>query len=122
MEYRKWEWESDGYSLGHDFVGASCVIAGKCSRCDERKTTEHNFEDGICIVCGKKQEIQKKKVETKGNNSYIYLDSSDYDFSRAVVAAQSLVKDRLNSPSTAKFPFPIILLDMIGMIKVTMLL
>lgn len=86
--------ETEGAALGHDFVGATCTVSGRCSRCGEFGTLEHQYSiNGICNICGEKKP-----------RNWIYLDSDDDDFWRAVVAAQNIVKDELKSPSSAKFP------------------
>lgn len=57
------------------------------------KIGNHEYLSDKCIYCGAKKE-----------KTYLYLDSDDDDFWYAVSAAQELVKEKLKSPSTAKFP------------------
>lgn len=65
-------------------------------------------------------EIYKNKIETQSGssttktddisnlaNSFRTIDSDDDNFWYAVTAAESLVKDKLKAPSTAKFPSPV---------------
>ena len=58
-----------------------------------------------CTRCGKEYWVQSDydSNESKTAN-YQTVSSNDVNYSYAITAAQSLVKDALKSPSTAKFP------------------
>lgn len=85
---------TDGNSLGHDWEGATCTQAGICSRCGkEGYKKSHQYSKGFCTSCGRIEEFYKSSEETDGD-----------DYFAAIAAAKIVVKDKLKSPSSAKFP------------------
>lgn len=85
---------TDGNSLGHDWEGATCTIPGICSRCgEEGYTKSHQYSKGYCTDCGRIEEFYTATKATDGD-----------DYFAAIAAAKIIVKDKLKSPSSAKFP------------------
>jgi len=107
-----------GESLGHQWEGGDCTTKQVCSVCGETGDFVHVVNDGKCgtITCKRcKKDVGYKPHEYNSKNVCVYCgdikqieyDSVEYnsdDYWDGVVTAQNLVKDRLKSPSSAKFP------------------
>lgn len=98
---------------GHTWEMATCTTPRTCSVCGtttgmplEHKTS-YKVKSGYyeCTRCGKEYWVRSDydSSESKTTN-YQTVSSNDVNYSYAITAAQSLVKDALKSPSTAKFP------------------
>ncbi len=117
--------KTEGIELGHKWEGGDCTTESICVNCGASGSFKHTYSaetcddiycdkcgefiwfgthdyntDGICKYCGKEDESKYKN-----DVDYETVTDDDDDFWYAVSAAQSLVKDELKSPSTAKFPY-----------------
>lgn len=86
--------KTDGRKIGHNWDGGTCTIPRVCSRCGEAgDTLSHRYSKGFCTECGRLEDF------------YTFTEQIDEDsYWSAITAAKILVKEKLKSPSTAKFP------------------